>query len=288
MAITSLDIQNQSFSIDRKGYDVDEVDIFLEHVAEEIDLLNERISQLEGDLQNAKDDLALAQDGASSDVVSDPFAPATTPETADTAMETQIIPAQSADTEEASAQQEEQEKRINELEKQLSEKRANDSAISQALIIAQRTADDTIARAEVEAATIIEDAKKQAEDIVSGANADKQDIINESKQLDVECEEIRERFQGMLKDFINDATTKLADISDSSLMAGAHARRTTYDPNPAIMTATQGAQSYVTPTIEGNEAPVQVVAVPAQNQMPERDLSGFGDAAIDDDIEIDD
>ena len=37
MAITSAEIHNQSFSIDRKGYDVDEVDVFLEHVADEID-----------------------------------------------------------------------------------------------------------------------------------------------------------------------------------------------------------------------------------------------------------
>mgnify|MGYP001028311848 CR=1 FL=1 len=37
MAITSAEIHNQSFSIDRKGYDVDEVDVFLEHVAAEID-----------------------------------------------------------------------------------------------------------------------------------------------------------------------------------------------------------------------------------------------------------
>ena len=37
MAITASDIHNQSFSIDRKGYDVDEVDVFLEHVADEID-----------------------------------------------------------------------------------------------------------------------------------------------------------------------------------------------------------------------------------------------------------
>ena len=47
MAITSAEIHNQSFSIDRKGYDVDEVDVFLEHVADEIDGLNDQIAQLE-------------------------------------------------------------------------------------------------------------------------------------------------------------------------------------------------------------------------------------------------
>ena len=43
MAITSADIHNQSFSIDRKGYDVDEVDVFLEHVADEIDAMTAQI-----------------------------------------------------------------------------------------------------------------------------------------------------------------------------------------------------------------------------------------------------
>ena len=47
MAITSADINNQSFSIDRKGYDVDEVDVFLEHVADEIDYLNDEKDQHE-------------------------------------------------------------------------------------------------------------------------------------------------------------------------------------------------------------------------------------------------
>ncbi len=281
MAITSLDIQNQSFSIDRKGYDVDEVDIFLEHVADEIDALNDRIAELEGELGLAHG--SADAEGSKEGAASDPFAPSTTEQTSDAAMKSHDADTQEA--KDAAAKNEEQEKRIDELEKQLNEKRANDSAISQALIIAQRTADDTIARAEVEAAGIIDAAKEEAEKIVSGANADKQDIINESKQLDVECEEIRGRFQEMLKDFINDATNKLADISDSSLMASAHARRNALDSNSSV-SAQANAQTYVTPTLEGSDAPVAAAAVASKNQMPERDLSGFGDAAIDD-IDID-
>ncbi len=44
MAITASDIHNQSFSIDRKGYDVDEVDVFLEHVADEIETCSSSMS----------------------------------------------------------------------------------------------------------------------------------------------------------------------------------------------------------------------------------------------------
>ena len=46
MAITAADIQSVSFSIDRKGYDVDEVDVFLERVADEIDAMNKEIAEL--------------------------------------------------------------------------------------------------------------------------------------------------------------------------------------------------------------------------------------------------
>ena len=90
----------------------------------------------------------------------------------------------------------------------------------------------------------------------------------------------------MLKDFINDATNKLADISDSNLMTSAHARRNAADPASTIV-AQNNAQTYVTPTFEGSDSAVAAPAVATQSQMPERDLSGFGDAAIDD-INIDD
>ena len=54
MAITASEIHNQSFSIDRKGYDVDEVDVFLEHVADEIDELNDHIRRLENELDDTR------------------------------------------------------------------------------------------------------------------------------------------------------------------------------------------------------------------------------------------
>ena len=58
MAITSADIQNQSFAIDRKGYMVDEVDDFLERVADEIDELNNTVADLQRQLEDAGDAFA--------------------------------------------------------------------------------------------------------------------------------------------------------------------------------------------------------------------------------------
>ena len=54
MAITAQDIENVSFSISKKGYDVDEVDVFLEHVATEIDNLNKLVATLQSNQGSPK------------------------------------------------------------------------------------------------------------------------------------------------------------------------------------------------------------------------------------------
>ena len=116
MAITASDIHNQSFSIDRKGYDVDEVDVFLEHV-DEIDILNDTIAHL--------------QDQLEADRFSGFDAPA-----ASTVAITEVAAA-TVDTSEYDAQLAQKDAIIADLERQLSDKRADDTAIAQALIIAR-------------------------------------------------------------------------------------------------------------------------------------------------------
>lgn len=131
MAITASDIHNQSFSIDRKGYDVDEVDVFLEHVADEIDILNDTIAHL--------------QDQLEADRFSGFDAPA-----ASTVAITEVAAA-TVDTSEYDAQLAQKDAIIADLERQLSDKRADDNAIAQALIIAQRSADEILAKANANA-----------------------------------------------------------------------------------------------------------------------------------------
>ena len=114
MAITSAEIHNQSFSIDRKGYDVDEVDVFLEHVADEIDILNDTIAHL--------------QDQLEADRFSGFDAPA-----ASTVAITEVAAA-TVDTSEYDAQLAQKDAIIADLERQLSDKRADDNAIAQALV----------------------------------------------------------------------------------------------------------------------------------------------------------
>ena len=194
MAITSAEIHNQSFSIDRKGYDVDEVDVFLEHVADEIDDLNNQIADLQDQLNDSR------FDGFDTPAKPIEEAPAAAPAPA------------SAPAQDFSQELDEANARIRELESQLEEKQADGNAIAQALIIAQRSADEILAKANNTAAETIQDAKDEAQRIIDRANNDKQDVIDAIRKLEDDREDAREEYQELLTDFINDASRKLAEI----------------------------------------------------------------------------
>ena len=128
MAITSSDIQNQSFKIERRGYDVDEVDVFLERVASEIDELNDEISRLR--MQAAE-----AASASRTEVISE--RPVVAPAPAEEPKPAGIDPAIVA----------EKDAKIAELEAKLRDRTSDDTAIAQALIVAQRTADEIVTKA---------------------------------------------------------------------------------------------------------------------------------------------
>ncbi|WP_251179268.1 DivIVA domain-containing protein [Adlercreutzia agrestimuris] len=254
MAITSEEIHNQSFSIDRKGYDVDEVDVFLEHVADEIDGLNNEIVYLQGKLDESKFDgfdRPAASAASESDLVT------------------------------------EKDARIADLESQLEAKKADDNAIAQALIIAQRSADEIISNANVRAATTIKEAEDEARRIVDKAEADKQKVLDAIKKLEDDREDAREAYKDLLTDFIGDATRKLAEIGEtapaeassfaSSVKAGSHAASSVQAPIEVEATVA----SYSTPISSTGAVAAAATVVPSG---VEKDLSGFGDA--DDDFEF--
>lgn len=269
MAITSAEIHNQSFSIDRKGYDVDEVDVFLEHVADEIDGLNAQIDQLESQLDDSK---------------FDGF---------DTPVSVEAEPAAPAESEDLRDALAEKDERIADLERQLEEKKADDNAIAQALIIAQRSADEIVSNAKAEAAATIKDAEDEAQRILDKAENDKQKVIDAIRKLEDDREDAREDYQDLLSDFIADATRKLAEIGGTppSPPMSAHARPAVSSSDVASTGRVEvpvqapigkdAAAPYVTPQMAG--APVVAPATPVPSSV-EKDLSGFGDA--DDDFEF--
>lgn len=281
MAITAEDIHNQSFSIDRKGYDVDEVDVFLEHVADEIDALNRQIAMLNEQLDDSKFD---GLDTHVSDEIVKNEAPAAP---AMPAVDESVV----ADYE---AELADKDAIIADLEKQLEEKKANDSAISAALIIAQRSADEIIAKANAQAEETVQDSRDEATRILNRANADKQSVIDSIRKLEDDREAVREDYQDILKDFIADASRKLADIggamaaaaSVSALVANEYTvPRAQFSGNEATGEFDEveepAAQSvaYTTPQATST---VVAAAAPVASAY-EKDLSGFGDA---DDLEF--
>ena len=258
MAITSAEIHNQSFSIDRKGYDVDEVDVFLEHVADEIDGMNAQIAQLENQLDDRK------------------FEGFDTP----ARVEAPVVVTDDAALAEKDA-------RIADLERQLEAKKADDNAIAQALIIAQRSADEIIANANAQAAATIKDAEGEGTRIVDKAEAERQKVLDAIKKLEDDREDAREDYQELLTDFIADATRKLAEIGGEiptpSLPTSAHARvaETTVEATGRVMTSPAQAPINVDGTAAYAMPQTGAVSVAPATPTPsrvEKDLSGFGDA----------
>lgn len=271
MAITSADINNQSFSMSRKGYDTDEVDVFLEHVASEIDALNTQIEQLEDQSDDNK------FDGFDTSVTSE------ADETAD---------------EEESNQEFESEKDavIAELQRQLEDKKADDNAIAQALIIAQRSADEILTKANAEATSIIKDAEIEAQRIVDKAENEKRRVLDSIRKLETDREGIREDYRDLLNDIISDATRKMAEIGATVapiavsatharevqvVEAGDTASNAPVDATQSASDEVDGAGAYAVPLSMTGVVATPVIPKPAS---VEKDLSGFGDA--DDDFEF--
>lgn len=271
MAITSSDIHNQSFKIERRGYDVDEVDVFLERVASEIDDLNDEIDRL-----HAR-------------------------ESSVSAARTEII-SESKESIVSASELAEKDARIAELEAHLNERKNDDSAIAQALIVAQRTADEIISKAKGEAEQMRINAEEEARRILDKANEEKQRVIDNINELSASRELVREQYQDMLKEFIGAATQRLAEIGgettagielpaealDSSSSATGYrsaSNSSVASPTPYASTSWEPGSSvgtYTTPTVT-SVASAPVTPKPSQSS---KDFSGYGDA--DDDFDFND
>lgn len=256
MAITSADIQQQSFKIERRGYDVDEVDVFLERVASEIDDLNNQVARL-------KEEAASAPKQEPAKAAEEPVATKTS------AADAAALAAKDA--------------KIADLEKRLSEQRADDNAIAQALIIAQRTADEIVSKAKGEAEQTRQNAEEEAQRILDKANDQKQKVIDHINELSASREQVREQYQDMLKDFIGVASKRLAEIG-GEVTAGIELPEEVKNAAPATdakisvdaakWNAGSAVSTYTTPTVS------PVVSAPAtpKPSAAAKDFSGYGDA----------
>ena len=288
MAITADEIRKYPLSIEKKGYHMEEVDQLLDRVAEEIDDLTATIADLRSQLENRP-------------VVE---VPAAAPAAAAPAVDESAHLEQMANLRAAFEQQMNAERaaaanaaaqaaaKIADLEAAVADAKADGNAIAQALIIAQRSADEILSNANAQAVQIIDDAKEDASAILARAEEDKQAVEDEIDNLLNDREDARASYQDLLRNFITDATNKLAAIAEKD---GAHAKpavaaapaaapAVVTDPSMTGRVATRAiparqvsAETYVTPQ---TAAAIPVAATPTPSKVT-KDLSGFGDADAD-------
>ena len=151
MAITPADIQAQTFSEAKRGYDPGEVDVFLERLASEVDAMLNKIVDLKTRLTATEQELAAAQAQAQVAPVAAPApAPVANPEYTATA-----------------------------------------SQISAALIAAQQSADNIVAEARENADRIRTEADAKAREVIRQALAEKQNELAEIDRLKASREEFK-------------------------------------------------------------------------------------------------
>lgn len=178
MAITPADIEQQTFSPSKHGYDTEEVDAFLEQISSEVDAMLQKIADLKGRLNNTEQQLAAAnaqiaslEENAGATQLTAP-APVVAPTPA---------PAPAVDLS------------------------VSERQISQVLIVAQQSADKLVAEARDNAERIRNEADQKAREVIRQALAEKQNELDEIDRLKQSREDFRCEYKKLLQHFMDDA-----------------------------------------------------------------------------------
>lgn len=198
MAITPADIQAQTFSEAKRGYDPAEVDVFLEQLASEVDAMLNKIVDLKTRLTATEQELAAAQAQAQVAVAAPAPAPApvASPEYTATA-----------------------------------------SQISAALIAAQQSADNIVAEARENADRIRNEADAKAREVIRQALNEKQNELAEIDRLKASREEFKAEYLKLIQHFMDEAQNEfpadlLVSAPTGSELAAAPAPAPAPEPMP--------------------------------------------------------
>lgn len=185
MAITPADIQAQTFSEAKRGYDPGEVDVFLEQVSAEVDAMLNKIVDLKNRLTATEQQLADAQN----QLAQAQAAPAPVP-----------APAPAAPNYSASERQ-----------------------ISAALIAAQQTADNIVNDARENAERIKNEADAKAREVIRQALAEKQNELEEIDRLKASREDFKNEYMKLVQHFMDEAQNSFPRDLMSSTPTGSAA-----------------------------------------------------------------
>ena len=207
MAITPADIEQQTFSPSKHGYDTEEVDAFLEQISSEVDAMLQKIADLKGRLNNTEQQLAAAnaqiaslEENAGATQLAAP-APVVAPTPA---------PAAAVDLS------------------------VSERQISQVLIVAQQSADKLVAEARDNAERIRNEADQKAREVIRQALAEKQNELDEIDRLKQSREDFRGEYKKLLQHFMDDAEAVMPTAGFVALSAPNGSAGTTHNDAVAV------------------------------------------------------
>lgn len=218
MAITMQDIQDEGFEHALRGYDVGQVDVFLERVANEVDAMNKQIADLESQLKEAKAELAktrgeLAEANAEALASPDELEQANLVER-ELRSELEVVKERLAA---ATARAEEAEAKIEPMQERLEEKKSLDNAIAEAFIAAQRSAAQIKEDARIEGDRIYRESEAKAREFIRESLAKKAAIDNEIKALSEYSQKFREQYLDMLERFTAHAKEEFSNLANQGV-----------------------------------------------------------------------
>ena len=218
MAITMQDIQDEGFEHALRGYDVGQVDVFLERVANEVDAMNKQIADLESQLKEAKDELAKTR-GELAEANAEALASPAELEQANLVerelrSELEVVKERLAA---ATARAEEAEAKIEPMQERLEEKKSLDNAIAEAFIAAQRSAAQIKEDARIEGDRIYRESEAKAREFIRESLAKKAAIDNEIKALSEYSQKFREQYLDMLERFTAHAKEEFSNLANQGV-----------------------------------------------------------------------
>ena len=218
MAITPADIEQQTFSPSKHGYDTEEVDSFLEQISSEVDAMLQKIADLKGRLNNTEQQLAAAnaqiaslEENAGATQLAAP-APVVAP-----------APAPAVDLS------------------------VSERQISQVLIVAQQSADKLVAEARDNAERIRNEADQKAREVIRQALAEKQNELDEIDRLKQSREDFRGEYKKLLQHFMDDAEAVMPAAGFVALSAPNGSAGTTHNDAVAVPAAVAPAAPVAAP-----------------------------------------
>ena len=214
MAITMQDIQDEGFEHALRGYDVGQVDVFLERVANEVDAMNKQIEELESELKEAKDELSKTREELAEASAASLTSPAELEQAGlverELRSELEIAQGRLAAM---TVRAEEAEAKLEPMQEQLGEKNKLDNAIAEAFVSAQRSAAQIKEDARIEGDRIYHESEAKAREFIRESLAKKAAIDNEIKALDDYAQKFREQYLDMLERFAAHAKEEFNNLT---------------------------------------------------------------------------